>query len=639
MQEPADRPPVPACGASPSSSAARQETFAGLAKTRRATHPPETIQEDPVDAVLFGFILVIAVVLFATRFLPTEASSVLIIVALALAGILTPREALSGFSNQATVTVAAMFILSAALIKTGALDFLVRLLRDYSRDNLSRLVILLALVVGLSSAFLNNTPVVVMMIPVVLALCRHGDLKPSKLLLPVSYFSILGGTCTVLGTSTNLLVDQLYRERGGTGFSIFEFAPLGVCYFALGFLYIFLTYRKLLPDRTPLSSMLPEDRGAKFVTELIVGTDAPLVGRKLKEILPPDRKDVRLLEIVRGEQVIFAANALEQPTEPQDSLIVEGTPQGITDFIERHGVKIASVLEDEKRVQVRSMDLSIAEAVVLPDSPFVGRQVAGLGLNRLYGVKIMAVQRHGRQHRYYLRGMRLRGGDVLLLQADRRGLDAIRETGSVMVVEGVDRLRVQRTQAPLALGTLLAVIVLATINAAPLSVLAVGGAGLLMATNCLRPRDALAALDPPVLFLIAASIPLGLGLEKTGLAQTLVDGLLLLVGDLGPVAVLSGFYLITSVLSAFLSNNATAVLMAPLAFLVADAMGSDPRPFLVAIAYGASASFATPVGYQTNLIVMGPGGYTFGDYLRFGLPLNLLLWAAATLLIPMFWPL
>jgi di/tricarboxylate transporter len=592
-----------------------------------------------VESVLFAFILVVAVVLFATRALPFEAASVLTIAALCLSGILTPQEALSGFSNQATITIAAMFILSAALIKTGALDFLVGLLRTRARNEMSRLIILLALVVGFASAFLNNTPVVVMMIPVVLALSRHGDMKPSKLLLPVSYFAILGGTCTVIGTSTNLLVDQLYRSHGGPGFDIFEFAPLGVCYFLLGFLYIFLMYKRLLPDRTPLSAMLPEDRGAKFVTELIVGADAPLVGRILKEVLPLDQKDVRLLEIVRGEQVIFAVTALEKAIEPQDSLIVEGTPQGITEFIDRHGVKIASVVEDEKRVQVRSMDLAIAEAVVLPDSPFVGRQVAGLGLNRLYGVKIMAVQRHGRQHRYYLRGMRLRGGDVLLLQADRRGLDAIRETGSVMVVEGVDQLIVQRTRAPLALGTLLAVIVLATMKVAPLSVLAVGGAGLLMATSCLRPRDALAALDAPVLFLIAGSIPLGLGLEKTGLAQLIVDGAMGVLGQLGPLAVLSGFYLLTSIFSAFISNNATAVLMAPLAFIVSDTMGLDPRPFLVAIAYGASASFATPVGYQTNMIVMGPGGYTFGDFFRFGLPLNILLWAAATLLIPMFWPL
>jgi di/tricarboxylate transporter len=269
----------------------------------------------------------------------------------------------------------------------------------------------------------------------------------------------------------------------------------------------------------------------------------------------------------------------------------------------------------------------------------VGRAVSSLGLNRLYGVKIMGVQRHGLQHRYHLRGMRVKGGDVLLLQADRRGLDALRETGAVMVVEGVDRLIVQRAQAPLALGVLGGVVVLATLNVAPLSVVAMAAVGILLATRCLRPREAIAALDAPVLLLIAGTIPLGLGLEKTGLADNLVTALLSVLGHLGPVAVLSGFYAVTSVLSSFLSNNATALLMSPIALDVADALGVDARPFLLAIAFGASASFATPVGYQTNLIVMGPGGYTFGDYFRFGLPLNVLLWIAASVLIPLFWPL
>jgi di/tricarboxylate transporter len=592
-----------------------------------------------VEQLFFALILAGAIVLFATRALPYEATATLVIGALALTRVLTIEEALSGFSNPATITIAAMFVLSAGLIRTGALEFLIALLRRGSGNRPARLIVMLALVVGISSAFLNNTPVVVLMIPVVLAISRHGGGRPSKLLLPVSYFAILGGTCTLVGTSTNLLVNQFYRASGGPGFGIFEFAPLGICYFLIGTLYIFLTYKKLLPDRTPLSAMLPEDRGATFVTELIVRRETPLVGKGLREVLPPDSKTVRLLEIVRGEQVIFAANALNEQIEPADSLIVEGTPQGITEFIDRHGLRIASVVEDEKRVEVRSMDLSIAEAVVLPDSPFVGRPVSRLGLNRLYGVKVMGIQRHGLQHRYHIRGMRLKGGDVMLVQTDRRGLDALRETGAVLVVEGVERLLVQKDKAPLALGVLGGVIALASLQIAPLSVLAVLGASLLLVTRCLRATEAVSALDAPVLFLIIGSIPLGVAMQKTGLAALAVDGTLAVLGGLGPVVVLSGFYLLTGILSAFLSNNATAVLMSPLALGVAASLGVDARPFLLAIAFGASASFATPVGYQTNTIVMGPGGYTFGDYFRFGLPLNILLWIAATFLIPVFWPL
>lgn len=592
-----------------------------------------------MEQLIFAVILVISVTLFVTRWIPYEATSAFIMGSLALTGILTPTQAFSGFSNPATITIAAMFVLSAALIRTGSLEYLIRLIRRGSRGTLSGLVVMLSLVVGLASAFLNNTPVVVMIIPVTLALARHAEIQPSKVLLPVSYFAILGGTCTLIGTSTNLLVDQAYRSYGGPGFGIFEFAPLGICYFALGTVYILFTYRRLLPDRSPLSSLLPRDRGATFVTELIVGGEAELVGRPLRDVLPPGREDVRLLEIVRGEQVIFAGAALGESVEPGDSLIVEGTPQGIAQFIDKSGVRIASVVEDEKRVEVRQMDLSIAEAVVLPDSPYVGRAVSNLGLNRLYGVKIMGVQRHGLQHRYHLRGMQVKGGDVLLLQADRRGLDALRETGAVMVVEGVEKLLVNPRGAPVAIGVLLGVIALATAGVSSLAILAVGGVGVLLATRTLRPREAVAALDAPVLLLIAGTIPLGLALEKTGTAGMLVNQLVGMLGGLGPTAVLSGFYLLTSVLSSFLSNNAAALLMSPLALGVATALGVDVRPFLLAIAFGASASFATPVGYQTNLIVMGPGGYTFGDYFRFGLPLNILLWIAATFLIPVFWPL
>lgn len=592
-----------------------------------------------MEQILFAAILVGAVVLFVTRWLPYEATAAFTIAGLVLTGILTPQEALSGFANSATVTIAAMFVLSGGLIRTGALEFLIRLMRRGARGDVTRLLVLLALVVGLSSAFLNNTPVVVMIVPVALALARQCSVQPSKVLLPVSYFAILGGTCTLIGTSTNLLVDDVYRAGGGEGFSIFEFAPLGLCFFVIGSIYILATNRRLLPDRSPLTQLLPEDRGATFVTELVVGREASLVGKAIREVLPPSRSDVRLLEIVRGEHVMFAGSALDESVEPGDSLIVEGAPQGIAAFIESNGVKIASVVEDEKRVEVRTMDLMIVEAVVLPDSPFVGRAVASLGLNRIYGVKIMGIQRHGLQHRYHLRGMRLKGGDVLLLQADRRGLGALRETGAVMVVEGIDRLLVQTAQAPLALGVLLAVVALAAFNIVPLSIAAMGGVGVLLATRCLRTREAVAALDAPVLLLIVGTIPLGLGLQKTGLAATLVMPVAHWLGTAGPVAALSLFYMMTSLLSSFLSNNATALLMAPLAIGLATSLGLEPKPFLIAIAFGASASFATPVGYQTNLIVMGPGGYTFGDYLRFGLPLNILLWIAATFLIPVFYPL
>lgn len=591
-----------------------------------------------VPEFLFLGILAAAITLFATVWIPYEATAALVVGALALTGLLPIEDAFSGFSNPATITVGCMFIVSAALIRTGALEFLVRLLRDGSAKRLGRLILLLAIVVGIASAFLNNTPVVVMSVPVVLALSKEQGVRPSKLLLPVSYFAILGGTCTLIGTSTNLLVDGVWRSHGGAGFHIFEFLPLGFCYFLVGAAYILLFHRRLLPDRAPLTALLPEDRAATYVTELLVGAQTSLAGRVVQDVLPPDRPGIRLIEIVRREHVLFAAAALDKTIEAGDSLIVEGTPGEIASFIERHELKIATVVEDDRRVEVHAMDLSIVEAVVLPDSPFVGRTVATLGLNRLYGVKVMGVQRHGLQHRYHLRGMRLKGGDVLLLQADRRGLDALRETGAVMVVEQIRHLAVQRHRAPVAIAILAAVVAVSSFNLLPLHLLSVLAVGALLATRCLLPREAMAALDAPVLLLIASSIPLGLAMERCGLADSIAQGIVGGLGSLGPPAVLSGFYLVTSILTSLLSNNATAVLMTPLALGTASALNVDPHPFLLAVMFGASACFATPIGYQTNLIVMGPGGYTFGDYFRFGLPLNVLLWIVASFLIPWMWP-
>ncbi|MCZ6792642.1 MAG: SLC13 family permease [Planctomycetota bacterium] len=609
----------------------------------------------PLFQQVFLLVLIVGgMALYIGQWLPTETTSVILITALGVSGILDASEVLGGFSSTATITVGAMFVLSSGLVRTGALEFLALQMAEFSRGSPRRLLFLLLVLVPPASAFVNNTPIVVMMVPVVLSLCRRFDIKPSKLLIPLSFFAILGGHCTLLGTSTNILVSDLYRtyaerigpeEWGGPvelregGFGIFAFTPMGLVYLSTGAVFLFLFSNRLLPERSSLSGLLHPERKADFVTEVVVPADSPLVGRQVGDVFTGGR--IRLLELMKGEEIVLASEAREHVLEPENSLIVEGIPQDIDRFLRDSGADLTSVVEDDVRVPMRTLELMLAEAVILPDSPFEGLTVSELGLNRRFGVKVMAVQRQGRHHRYRIRAMRLHGGDVLLIQADNTGLNALRETEGMLVVEGVDRTVVRPRKAPVAVAILVGVVLLASLNLPflPVAIVALGGAALMMVTRCLRVDEAFRSLDGSVLLILAATIPLGLALERTHLAEQIVRLVIELFGVGHPRLFLSMFFLLTSLLTAVLSNNAVAVLMVPIALRFAVELNINHEALLMAVCFGASASFFTPIGYQTNIIVMGPGGYTFRDYLKIGVPMTILMWLAATLLIPLFWPL
>lgn len=624
------------------------------------TWHPVLAEASVADQILLVVVLAVALALYVSQKLPSELVSLLLIVSLPLTRLLTVDEAFSGFSHKATITVAAMFVLSSGLVRTGALEFVALKVAGFSRGSYWRILLTILLVVPPASAFINNTPIVVMMVPVVLSICRQFSIPPSKLLIPLSYASILGGTCTLLGTSTNIIVADSYRDfarrygdlaptdpwhwRGPVpldpaGFDLFDFTPVGVGYFLVGGVFLLLFARRLLPSRPSLSGLLGSGRKADFVTEVVVPAGSRLVGQKAGEAFQGSK--VRLLELLHGEEMFLGGDAHAQTIEADTSLIVVGTPQEIDDFLTATGANLTTVVEDDARVPMRTFELRLAEAVILPYSKYEGLTVSELGLNRRFGVKVLAVQRQGRHHRYRIRAMKLIPGDVLLIQGDPNALENLREQEGLLVVEGVERTFSRPRKAPVAVGIIAVVVLLAVFDPFGLhvAIYALFGAVAMMLTRCLRADEAFRALDGRVLLLLAAMIPLGQALETSGLAQSLVRGIVAISLHENPVVFLSLFYLMTSLLTEIVSNNAVAALMVPIALELAETLHINHEPLLICVAFGASASFFTPFGYQTNAIVMGPGGYTFRDYLRIGLPMNLLMWATATVLIPWFWPL
>ena len=609
-----------------------------------------------------ALVLVVTFALLVSGKVRTEVVSLALIAVLGLSGLLSPAQALSGFASQATLAVAAMLALSAGLERTGVVEYLASFLARRSGPTPWRVLAALALPTSLLSAFMNNTAIVALMMPVALQLARRSGQRPSKLLLPVSYFSILGGTCTLIGTSTNLLVDSLAREAGQPGFGMFEFTGLGVVYLLAGGLYLALAGVRLLPERTGITDLLAVQAPGRFLTEVVLRPGSRYADRPLGEVFARE-DDVQVLEVVRDEEPLLGP-AADFVLRAGDVLYVESTAQKLTLLLADPEVERGTAVADDQRVPLGELlagemrpganalfqeagpgpatrtrvDLRMAEAVITPSSRFVGRPVRELGLSRRHGVQVLAIRRLGRQHLYNLRGLRLKAGDVLLLQGEPSALRGIHEEGDFLLMEGIERTLIFPRRAPLAVAILVTVVALASADVAPLAFLALAGVAAMLVGGCMAVRDATRALEPAVLLLIAAMIPLGTAMEATGMAQSVADAVVRLAGAAGPFVLVSAFYFMTSVLTEFLSNNAAAVLLTPIALQTAARMDMSAEPLLIAVLFGASASFSTPIGYQTNTMVMGPGGYNFRDFVRVGVPLNLLLWVVASLLIPVFWP-
>ena len=586
------------------------------------------------EVIVVYVILVTAVVLFITDRVRTDIVGMLIISVLGLLGILEPEELLQGFSNQALVTIAAMFVLSAALMRSGLVAALGGKLTELSKGSPVRFLALSLCAVCFMSAFINNTPVVVVFIPAVLTVCSRLGQSPSKFLMPISFASMLGGSATLIGTSSNILVSSLSAEAGYGEIGMFEFTVLGGVIVVVGMIYLILFSHRLLPARTTIASTLSAEDVKEYITQVKIGAESHLVGKRLAET-PLANAGVRVAELIRGERIqrLEKDNALEEG----DILLIRGDLNKILELEREHDIMI-STDADARDAEVKRVEMTVFELMVAPDSPLIGRTAQDIRFREDYGVSVFALQRRGRHHQRDITDLELRMGDILLVRGTMEALAKLRGYREFILLEGVHDQVIERHKAPLALGTILAIVGLAAFGVFQISVLALTGAALLVMMKVLTPRDAYRSIDWPVLILIAGMIALGNAMGKTGALDIAAEGLVGTVGQLGPNVTLWIFYFITAALSLLILNKPAAVLCTPLGILLATQLGVDGKPFIMAVAFAASTAMATPMGYQTNLLVYGPGGYNYKDFVYFGLPLNFIIGVIACWLIPIIWP-
>jgi di/tricarboxylate transporter len=574
------------------------------------------------------------------RFTP-DLTALLVFSALLVSGILTPREAFSVFTNPAPIAVGAMFILSAALEKSGAIDQAALFLRRLAPSGPAVFTLVMILGAAAVSAIINNTLVVVVFLPVVLSLARELELVPSKLLIPLSYAAIFGGSCTLIGTSTNLLVSGIAVDYGQAPLGMFELAPIGLPLLAIGTAYLMFFGRRLLPARDTLTSLLTEDERREYIIEAYVRKESPLVGKTLGESGIWRDKATRVIAVIRSGltlQTDLQALALRAG----DRLELASRPSGVAHARSLEGIDLSAELKQDLE-PIAAHEALIVEGVIGPSSGLIGRTLREVNFRQRYRMIVLGVHRRGKRVRQEVAELRLEFGDTLLLLGADNALNLLRQGEDILVI---DRpyipAVVRRTRIGLVLAVILGVIASATTGLAPIETAAVVGCVVLFAAGVIKPGDGYRAVKWNLLFLIFGMLSLGLAMEKTGTSAFFARGLFFVSSRWfpslpQPLVLLAGIYLLTTLLTEVLTNNASAVLISGLAIGIAQSLGVSPRPFIVAVALAASASFATPIGYQTNVYVYGVGGYRFFDFVKVGAPLKLLFFIAAMILIPMIW--
>jgi len=582
-------------------------------------------------------ILVVTLYLFITEKVPVDLTAIGIMVTLVIFRIITPTEAVAGFAHPAVITVGSMFLISKGMIRTGAVGFIGQKVIQMARGNFKLALLVILLTVAVASAFINNTPVVVLFIPVVMSMCCKLNLSPSMFLIPVSYASILAGTCTLIGTSTNIIVSDISAKHGYGAIGMFELSALGVPIAVLGIAFLIFGAPHFMPSLLNPTCEIENSEHRRYLAELAVARGSKLIGLEPGQVFAENYPELEVIELIRYSH-IYQPSRDAVKIAADDLLLVKGSANDLVEIIHHDDVELP-LTEEGLSFGPGKKESFVVELIIPPQSSLLGQRLLESRLQRDPNIHIIAIKRSGLHFtEKQIHDVRLRVGDIVLIWCYGDKLDRMRDGMDFIIAEDVHHEIVQKRKAWKAGLIFAGLLIAASTGLANIMVCALTAVFLMIATGCLQMRDAYRSVQADVLLLIAGTLALGTAMEETGTSQLYAEAYLKLFAGFSPEFVLGGYILLVSISTQILSNNATAVLLFPIAVSTALGLGVDPKPFIMAVCFGASACFATPVGYQTNLLVYGPGGYRFSDYLKLGLPLNLMVLILGSMLIPVIWP-
>ena len=590
------------------------------------------------DIALTFAIVLGAIVLFGMDKLRVDAIAMIVLLTVALTGLVTPTQAFAGFSNPAVITVWAVYIVSAGMLLTGVAEVMGRAMLRVAGTSEVRLIVVIMITCGVMSAFINNVGATAMLLPVVIGVSRRTNVPISRLLIPLSFSSLLGGNMTLIGTPANILGANILIERDLESFGFFDFVPMGLIVFAVGTVYMVGMGRHLLPVRETAESADAALRQLReYLSEAEVPLGSSLVGKTLRESALGADYDLTVISIIRSGET-FSDIRPHTRIDAGDILVLKGHAADLLRTQEELGVVIESD-SNPLLAGLEQSDITVVEATLAPNTTVEGRSLEQVNFRDHYGFSALAIGRRGQVITRRLRSTPLQFGDALLLRGPTRRLRALRDGNEFLLLEPLQQQSLRTEKAPIAVGSMALVLILVMGAGVPIATAMVLGAMVMILTGCLTMEEAYLHIDWRTVFLVAGMLPLGAAMENTGAARYLADLLLDLVGGVGPMAVLAGIYLLAALITQPMSNAAAVVLMVPIAIDTAQSLGASVQPFVLATVIGASTSFLTPVGHKANVLVFGPGGYKFFDYTRVGAPLTLVIFAVLMLTLPVVWPL